>query len=953
MALSAVYPRLRPDDLHVLRIVDPVREIVPALLRLVIPFCLRFAHLVSVRIPFRVILLELAVGVGIAIPDRAGAQCLRLAAFLLARPRQRQRDLRGVVVFLSAVYPRLRPADRYVFRIVDPVREIIPALLRLVIPADLRFAHLIGIRIPCVIIHIQSAVSIGVILPYGRLVQNLIQAARFFTLTGQGQPDIFCVIVFLPAVDPGLCSADFLIFRIMDRVGKVISTLYRRFIVCNLIFCYAIGIEITLCVILSKITVGVGIAVPYGGSSYGLGISVRSPLQRQCNFFSVIMRFSAVHPGLLASNIDLFLGNGIGENFCSINVFLAGQGITGNWVFCPGILNFLPMLFILGQMLQCVFPVVIFIEGHNLAVGQGDNNVRRPGILTVIAVYPHLFHLQRNFLRFVSVGQFGNQPFNDRLLLVISIRLFFLPAIVDPLPIAVLGQAFLGIYPLILFAQHGVGNLHRLVACLGAVIPEGHGQAFRTNAVLVLRVIPDLDDGRSCAIGKMFVGKDRDSPLGRIATGLIILRNRLSPVIPDFLAFAVLGQLVNSSRPFVVSIQHYFLHHVSSGVQGHRQSIRSDAVLVIVVVPYLFDSRLSFFRHMGVGEGKALFGAAFFGDGIFRPILHLDDGPAALFVSADLVDIIADLAALVIHRQRGPGDRAVRFRGRVSGNNLFNVVRRNRHSLRIAFSVNICALQPQLHVFPLAVLVVSIVPDLGRSDGGFGILIVKHNGRRLFPVIFGDNDRKPPDSWAVDVNCIDRAVIRRGGRMAAFVLAHFIRIDAIIERQLRKNDFPRAFSCQRIHTILCPIRHGGSLRQSLQPDGIIVRRLGDGIRRNGRINSGGRSFLRPGRQSGYSGHGQRQSQQGAQPFLLQHHGKNPPFSVGSEKYQIYRQRSASWPSTGTSSGGSSVVSSGALSVTSVEASSPVPSETTSGSISVSRIVRASVNSPEQVLNATI
>ena len=155
------------------------------------------------------------------------------------------------------------------------------------------------------------------------------------------------------------------------------------------------------------------------------------------------------------------------------------------------------------------------------------------------------------------------------------------PRVGDLLARLILRQVFLRRGPVVRRAQRHI--LH-----LRAVRVQRRRQRRRPDAVLVVRVVPDLHHRRLGGLRNVLVRERRHAVLGRFARR-VVFDLRLAPRVGDLLARLILRQVFLRRGPVVRRAQRHILHLRAVRVQRRRQRRRPDAVLVVRVVPDLHD----------------------------------------------------------------------------------------------------------------------------------------------------------------------------------------------------------------------------------------------------------------------------------------------------------------------------------------------------------------------------
>ena len=342
MRPAAVDPGLRAGDRHVLRIGDAVGKVEPILLGGVASNR-RLGHGVNVLVAVLVILLQVGIGVGAAIPDGRDVHALSLA---VGRAGQSQDDLVGVVVFLVAVDPGLGAADGHIFGISDRVGEVVAILNRSIVAVDLDFGDGVGILVAVVVILVQAGIGVGVPVP-GRGGFNGLRLA--VGGAGQGQGDLSGVVVGSAAVDPGLGAGNFNVLGISDRIlddnGVSVNGIAGLLVIRDSDFLPAV-FDFNAVVILGQVIDGgspVVVLIQHHGRAVG---------QRHSDFLRTgFTAVFAVHPFLLDGTADGLGNMAVRENGNVGDLFGLDQLILFRYDFRPGILDQFAVG-ILGQIIN-------------------------------------------------------------------------------------------------------------------------------------------------------------------------------------------------------------------------------------------------------------------------------------------------------------------------------------------------------------------------------------------------------------------------------------------------------------------------------------------------------------------------------------------------------------------------------------------------------------------------
>ena len=278
--------------------------------------------------------------------------------------------------------------------------------------------------------------------------------------------------------------------------------------------------------------------------------------------------------------------------------FLLFSGVVVHLFLCPGVLDFFPIV-ILGQILNLQAPVIalaqdMILPGDGFVVHRSRQRyLQRSGTdaVLVVCVFPDL--LYADFRRFGLVLVRHREAVDGAFIL--SNRVFG-DGVLDLLAFRVLRQVLEGIRPSIFFAQVNFTNL--LV-----IAQQGNMNLVRPHAVLILRVVPDLlhgdvDQFRRMRVGDLEPGRCVAGHFHRVSGGSVDFAHR----VLDFLALFVLGQVLERMLPAVLVVQFHLRHGFAVRQQFHFHARRLDAILVLRVVPDLFDADFRRFRRMRVGD---------------------------------------------------------------------------------------------------------------------------------------------------------------------------------------------------------------------------------------------------------------------------------------------------------------------------------------------------------------
>ena len=299
-------------------------------------------------------------------------------------------------------------------------------------------------------------------------------------------------------------------------------------------------------------------------------------------------------------------------------VFLCpGRRIAQHGVFRPGIHNLLAAC-VSGQTVRRQGPAVLSPEGIDplhIAGPAGEPHGYKGGThaVLVVIVHPGFHHPAACGLRVMGIGQ-GGPAAVDAADAGVARHGLLLPAVVNLPALVKPGQVHGGIGPL-----HAGGQGH-FTDCRDFPFHfshKGDRQGIRAHAVLVLLIVPHLVDGGGGGFGHMGVGEDRVEAAFHAA--LVAGRLLLAPGIGHFLAADKHGQILHLHLPGVLLCQREgILDPGFPGplrVQRHGEGRRTDAVLVVIVIPDFFRAGSCHPGGMGVDEaGKGAF--CFGGNGV-------------------------------------------------------------------------------------------------------------------------------------------------------------------------------------------------------------------------------------------------------------------------------------------------------------------------------------------------
>ena len=272
--------------------------------------------------------------------------------------------------------------------------------------------------------------------------------------------------------------------------------------------------------------------------------------------------------------------------------------------FIHTVLDQCAVVSVLVQAGQLMFPAVLRVQRYRIAIVRAvllelHGYASGPFAVLVIAVIPHLFNRDLCLLCLMAVGDgvavvaFAILLEGD-ILRIASGDSRLVHGVIDGHAVPELIQVLPLILPVVAAIQcHRISDI--LSVCL-----QLHADAVRTDSVLISLVIPFLFNRHlnlGCCMG---VGQSRDRAVNGITVeGVARGQILFIPGIIDLLSVVVLRQVLNSRGPVIGRVQGYSSHNSRAVHQVNCQFSRTDAVLVLAVIPGLGHSSGRFFFRIG------------------------------------------------------------------------------------------------------------------------------------------------------------------------------------------------------------------------------------------------------------------------------------------------------------------------------------------------------------------
>ena len=156
------------------------------------------------------------------------------------------------------------------------------------------------------------------------------------------------------------------------------------------------------------------------------------------------------------------------------------------------------------------------------------------------------------------------------------------------------------------------GPFKSLIRLGGSLPIQLEFNAVRTDTILVILVVPELDDANLRQLRRMYVPKRSAVSHGpvrrnRIVTGKFILCHRVGDHFSIFILQQMFVECGVCSILVVCNNRHRLLNRLSvckqMELRGKCLCRKPDTILVIRILPYLGDRNFRLLRFMGVGDG--------------------------------------------------------------------------------------------------------------------------------------------------------------------------------------------------------------------------------------------------------------------------------------------------------------------------------------------------------------
>ena len=269
-------------------------------------------------------------------------------------------------------------------------------------------------------------------------------------------------------------------------------------------------------------------------------------------------------------------------------------------------------------------------------------HIRSTITVLIVSIVPNLGNLNFGLLSLVTVG-YGESPLgcrnlaNNRRLVLLNLSLFY--RVLNFFAVCELVQIKPGVLPLIISIQCYFSGF--LTVC-----KQFDCNIAGTIAILIISIIPNLFNtylrlfNRTAVLNS--VGEGAVGSLGNLRA---VISNRiLGHCVVDGLTVLVLLKFCPRVRPVVVSVQFNRVKHRSALLQVDCDTVRTEALFVIRVIPNLGNLNLGLFKFTAVCYGVNPF-----------VLGNLDDNRHLVIRKLSLFERILDFLAVSKLVQSGPG----------------------------------------------------------------------------------------------------------------------------------------------------------------------------------------------------------------------------------------------------------------------------------------------------------
>ena len=362
---------------------------------------------------------------------------------------------------------------------------------------------------------------------------------------------------------------------------------------------------------------------------------------------SVLIAF--VIPDLRHS--DLCLARCMGVGYIKAAHF---TGVVLYVVLRDGIVDLLSVV-VLRKVLKRPLPVILFRDSrrfHFCAVRlQTNRDALRTYAVLVIIILPGLAAFYGQYFRCMNVRDRESLPgtsFHCEGVSACSVLsgddfiLLFLYGIDDLLPVLLLIQIREGTRPAVLLCQN------QTLSGLLSIREQKHDNRRRADTILIICILPDLHDRHLRLFRRVGVGNIKVFHFGSI-----ILHAVFRDGVYNLFSVCIFRQIRKVPFPSVCLGNYGGSNFCAVRSQTDRDALRTDAVLVVVILPGLASCNCGLLRRMDVGNREASPGASADGDRIgARTIRPGHDLRVILFHGID--DLFAALLFIQVPESSGP-----------------------------------------------------------------------------------------------------------------------------------------------------------------------------------------------------------------------------------------------------------------------------------------------------------